>query len=280
MLFHLGEADLGPAHPGDAGALVAQQELRVGPALILFSDKLIGRYPNILEEDLVDFAATVDRLDRPQRDARGRHVDEHKRNAGLALGRLRVGAHQAENPVRVLAQRRPRLLPVDDVAVAVADRGGAQGGEVRAGFGFGEALAPPDVDAGRRRQEALLDLLRSEFGDHRADHLDVEVQRLGDAGQLHFVGPDLVLGRCPVLAAPFDRPVRHREPVLVQDLVAGDDQVLRHRRALAHRLAEFLGDLGGVEGAEFFAERGFLGRERQLHGSLLSSGGVRGTRCG
>ena len=33
---------------------------------------------------------------------------------------LRIGAHQAEDPVGVLRQRRPGLLAVDDVVVAVA----------------------------------------------------------------------------------------------------------------------------------------------------------------
>ncbi len=167
--------------PGDAGPLVAQQELRVGPALILFSDKLIGGYPDVFEEHLVDLVAAVDQLDRPHRDPGGVQIDEQKRDAGLLLGRLRVGAHQAENPVGVLAQRRPGLLPVDDVAVAVPQGGGAQRCQIRAGFGLGEPLAPPDVEAGRRRQEALLDLLGAELGDHRSDHLGVEVQRFRHA---------------------------------------------------------------------------------------------------
>ena len=116
--------------------------------------------------------------------------------------------------------------------VAVAHRGGSQRGEVGTGLGLGKALTPPDVEIGRRRQESFLDLLGTELRDNRAHHAGVERQRLGDTGQLHFVGPDLVLQRSPVLAAPLDRPVRHGQPGFVQDALRGD-QVLAETRALA-----------------------------------------------
>ena len=103
-----------------------------------------------------------------------------------------------------------------------------------------------------------------------ADHLGVEVQRLGHARQLHLVGPYLVLGGCPVLAAPLDRPIGYREPMIVQDLVTRDQLFPANRRALAHQLAQLRRDLGGVDAAKFVAERGFLCCERQLHGSLSS----------
>ena len=86
----------------------------------------------------------------------------------------RVGADQAEDPVGVLAERRPGLLAVDDPVVAVADGGGAQRGQVGAGVGLGEALAPPDVEVRRLRQEALLLLLVAEGREDRADHAGVE----------------------------------------------------------------------------------------------------------
>ena len=64
VFLHLGEAHFGPPDAGDAGALVAQQEFRVRPALILFSHKLIGGHANVGEEQLVDLVAAIDRLDR------------------------------------------------------------------------------------------------------------------------------------------------------------------------------------------------------------------------
>ncbi len=62
---------------------------------------------------------------------------------------LRVGAHQAEDQVGVLRQRRPGLLAVDDVVVAVALGRGLERGEVGARARLGEALAPPIVDIAR-----------------------------------------------------------------------------------------------------------------------------------
>ena len=109
-------------------------------------------------------------------------------------------------------ERGPGLLAVDDVLVAVAYRGGAQRRQVGAGVGLGEALRPPDVEVGGRRQEPLLHLLRAELRDDRADHRGVERQRRRHARALHLLVPDVPAQRRPVLAAPLDGPVRHREP--------------------------------------------------------------------
>ncbi len=61
---------LDDAGAGDAGPLVAEQELRVVPARVLLADELVGRDPDVVEEDLVDLVAAVDEADRPDRDAR------------------------------------------------------------------------------------------------------------------------------------------------------------------------------------------------------------------
>ena len=181
---------------------------------------------------------------------------------------LGVGADQAEDPVAVLAQRRPRLLPVDDELVAVADRGRAQRGEVGAGVGLGEALRPPDVEVRGLRQEALLELLRAERRDHRADHRGVERQRGRHAGALHLLVPDVAAQRRPVLAAPLDRPVRHGEPVRVEHPLALDDLLLGQLAALGDGVADLLGHLRGEEGPHLVAERGVLGGQLQLHRRL------------
>ena len=165
MLLGLGQQPLGGADAGDADPLVAEQELGVVPAAVLLADEVLRGHADVFEEDLVDLEAAVDQLDRAQRDAGGVHREDQQRDAPLLLLRRRVGADQAEDPVGVLAQRGPGLLAVDDPVVAVADGGGAQRGEVGAGVGLGEALAPPDVEVRRLRQEALLLLLGAEGGD-------------------------------------------------------------------------------------------------------------------
>ena len=53
-----------------------------------------------------------------------------------------VGAHEQLGPLGDLGERRPDLLPADDVVVAVADRAGAQRRQVGPGRRLAEALAP------------------------------------------------------------------------------------------------------------------------------------------
>ena len=49
------------------------------------------------------------------------HID-HQVADSLMLGRVGIGAHQQEDPVGILRDRRPHFLPVDDEVVAVLDR--------------------------------------------------------------------------------------------------------------------------------------------------------------
>ncbi len=85
-----------------------------------------------VEEDLVEVqvVGAADRPERPARDARQIGRDQQHADAPV-LGRIRVGAHEGQQHVRVVRARRPHLLPVDDEVVAVEDRAGAQAGQVR-----------------------------------------------------------------------------------------------------------------------------------------------------
>ena len=112
---------LGAADAGDVGALMSQQKLGVGPALVFLADAIFDRHLHVLEPDLVDLVAAVQQRDGPHRDARALHVDQQKADARLLLGRG-VGAHQAEDPIGVLAERVPGLLAIDDVVIALQNR--------------------------------------------------------------------------------------------------------------------------------------------------------------
>ncbi len=65
---------LGDADPGDAGALIAEQELGVVPALVLLADQVLVGHLDVVEEHFVDLDAAVDGLDRAHRDALRLHA--------------------------------------------------------------------------------------------------------------------------------------------------------------------------------------------------------------
>ena len=82
-------------------------------------------------------------------------LKEEERQA-LVLGRLGIAARHQDGHVRPVRAGRPDLLAVDHPVVAVAHRARAQSGQVRAGAGLGEELAPHLVTAQRRRRVAAL----------------------------------------------------------------------------------------------------------------------------
>ena len=67
VLLGLRQHPLGRADRRDADPLVAEQELRVVPAVVELADEVLGRHPHVLEPHLVDLVAAVDQLDRPHR---------------------------------------------------------------------------------------------------------------------------------------------------------------------------------------------------------------------
>src|SRR5690606_28008211 len=111
-----------------------------------------------------------------------------------------------------------------------------------------------DIEVGGGRQEALLQLFGTELGDDRADHRGVEGQRVGHAGQLHLVLPDMPLHGRPVLAAPFHRPVRYGQAVLVEDLVRGHDVLAGQLVTVLHAFTDLGGNRGGVDLPQLVAE--------------------------
>src|SRR5450756_329906 len=75
------------------------------------------------------------------------------------------GADEREEDVGVTRVRRPYLLPVDDVLVALAAGGGAQARQVRAGLRFRVALRPYRVAAQHRGEPPLLLLVGAVLDD-------------------------------------------------------------------------------------------------------------------
>ena len=109
---------------------------------------------DVVEEQLAELGVAGDLRHRPHLDARRAHVDDQHRDAAvLRAGVVRAREHAA--PARVLAPGDPRLLAAEDEVVVVLDRARAQRGEVGAGLGLGEALAPDLLGREDRRDVAL-----------------------------------------------------------------------------------------------------------------------------
>ena len=95
------------------------------------------------------------------------------------LRRLRVGAGDEHAPIAQVGERVPHLLAVDDPLVAVADCLGGEAGEVAAGAGLTEQLAPLFLAGEHRTEEAILLLVAAVGDDGRAGERHEERARIG-----------------------------------------------------------------------------------------------------
>ena len=258
------QALAGRADARGAGALIAEQEFRAVPAAVLLADQLIDRNLDVLEEAFVDLGAALHGVDRPYGHAGGLHVHQQEGDAFLFLC-LGVGADQKEHPVRVLCVCGPHLGTVDDVMVAFARGAGAQRGEVGAGAGLGKALAPPVVQIGHPRQEALLLFLRSKMRNDRAAQVGVHAVRQRGRRGFELLAQDETLDGRPVLATPFDRPVRHRPAFGVELAMPVDDVLLVGDLAVDQLLLQLGRQVRPDPGPNLVAERQILFGEAHLH---------------
>ncbi|MNE06360.1 hypothetical protein D3C80_989470 [compost metagenome] len=266
-------ADAGVAHGADHGPLVRQQGLGHVPAAVQGPDQVLLLDPHVVEEGLAEGRLAADERDGAGADARRRHVEQDEADAQM-LGRLGVGADQAEDPVGLVGVGGPDLLAVDDPVVAAIFGAGLDRGEVGAGAGLGIALTPADFTAHDGRQEALLLLLRAEGQQGRAEHPDAETgqRRLRlDATHLGSQHLGLFAGQAAaaVDAGPFRRGPAARRHALQPELVrrrlehgvaAAPDIVLVAVARPAH-----LGRAVGLQpGARLGAERLQIGHLRAL----------------
>ena len=134
--------------------LVAERDLRQRPAVVLVADEVLGRQAHVGEEHLVEGVGAGHLHDRADLDAGRVHRADEVGDA-LVLRHIGVGAGDEDAELGEVGQRGPDLLAVDHVLVAVADRPGAEVGEVGAGAGLAEQLAP-DLLAGEQRQQVAV----------------------------------------------------------------------------------------------------------------------------
>ena len=96
-----------PAGQEGSPALEAERGHGGPPAVARSAHDEVGVRAHAVEEDLAEVGASRHLDDRADLDARLVHRDEQHRDA-LVLGQGRIGAHQHEDPVRVLRRTRSR----------------------------------------------------------------------------------------------------------------------------------------------------------------------------
>ncbi|GAA3295333.1 hypothetical protein GCM10020295_22250 [Streptomyces cinereospinus] len=131
-------------------------------ARALRADPVRGRHPHPVEagDAVLQAAQAHERVAVLHGDALGGRLHDERRDAArVALGLRHAGHHDQQ--VGDHAVGGPELHAVEDVVVAVRDRGGGEPGRVGADVRFGQQEGG-DVGAGAARQEGVLLLLGAE----------------------------------------------------------------------------------------------------------------------
>ncbi len=194
------------------------EERSVGddPSFVELGDQVFARHPDVVEENFVKAAIAGHLHQRTHGDSGRVHVDHDVRNAAM-LGRLGVGAHQAEHHVCVLRARGPDFLAVDDELVADDFRARFQRSEIGARAGLRISLAPDFFGGENFRQVALFLFLVAPRNKRRPEHAEPRpadvVRRLGAH---HLVVDDRLAHGIHRLPAVFLRPCERDVTGLVQ----------------------------------------------------------------
>src|SRR5262249_11094933 len=121
-------------------ALVGEHGHGDAPALADLADQVLLGDARVLEEDLAELALAGDLTERPPGEAGRVELAQDEGDPAVAV--LRIGTAQDEDPVGPGTERGPHLLPVQHEVIAVEHGAGLERGEVAAGAGLAEPLAP------------------------------------------------------------------------------------------------------------------------------------------
>ena len=253
-----------PADGGDVGALVVEHRHGHAPAVVLPAQQVARGHAHVLEEDLVEVVAVGDVGHGLHGHAGGAHVEDEGADAAV-LARLRVRAREHDHLVRQVRVRRPDLLAVEHVVVAVAHGARGQRGEVAARLRLAEALAVPGRAGGHLRQQARLLLVRA-VGQHRGpgDADGEEPPAAGRALPGQLLVQDHLLQRRRAHAAVLARPGGREPGALAQLLHEGarEGGVFLVVEEIVVAL-EAVGQLVAQEGAQLVAPAfGFVGKAK------------------
>jgi hypothetical protein len=111
---------------------MGEQVHRELPAVAGSTEHPVARDDHVVEEHLGELVDAVHGAQRPDGDPRGVHVDEERRDPGVA----RRGTGEQHAPGGVLGEAGPHLLAADHPGVAPGNRPGGEGCEVAAGTGL------------------------------------------------------------------------------------------------------------------------------------------------
>ena len=206
------------------------------------------------QEHLVELGPARHLAERSHLDAGGAHVEEEERDA-LVPRRVGIGPGHEDAPVADPPAGAPHLLTVDDETVAVLFSAGGERGQVAAGTGLGEQLAPHLLAPQGRAQVALALLRRAEAqdaaaGQHQTDH--VEHRRHAGGGALLDPGRGVLDGQ--PAAAVLDRPVQPGPAGLGQAPLPRPPGVDQLGRADGAVVAGRVMGVGGQPGARLEAQ--------------------------
>jgi hypothetical protein len=247
----------------DRDAFVHQRRLGDPPSVADVPETVAVRDAHVGQEHLVEFGLAGRLTQRPHLQTGCRHVDQEIGHA-LVLGHVRIRTRDQDAALRLVRHRRPDLLAVDDPVVAVPHRPGREAGEIRAGPGFAEQLAPHLLAHPEWSQVAGALLVRAVTQDCRRGHAepDADAARIvvGCAGRRERVDHRFLQSpRCAEAAEP-DREMDPREtrieagsqevdPVHGGRIMLGQERLDAGAHAgfveSARRSAGIWGDVGG-----------------------------------
>jgi hypothetical protein len=149
------------------------------PPLTFDPNELLGGDKDFGQEHFVEFRITGHLDERADINSFSSHVNDEGRDALLRAGRIGVGAGQAQAERGELRVRGPDLSTGDQITTVDGDGAGRERGQITAGVGLAEELAPDLVGREDGREEALALVVRAMGQQGRPDQVDADaVDRL------------------------------------------------------------------------------------------------------
>ena len=121
------------------------------PTLVELADKVFLRHFDVVEKRLTERRLAGNEQDRFGRDPLQFHVEQDEADP-LVLGRRKIRAHQAEDPVRLVGVGGPDFLAVDEEMIALVLGFRRERREIRPRVRLGIALAPANFAVHDLRQ--------------------------------------------------------------------------------------------------------------------------------